>query len=42
MLPPLPTSSPLSGFDNVAAPIIRYVLEVPHLVQRSPKKLILV
>ena len=29
MLPPLPTSTPLSGFDNVAANIIRYILEVP-------------
>ena len=42
MLPPLPTSSPFSAFDNVAATIIRYIPEVPHLVQRSPKKLILV
>ena len=42
MLPPLPTSSPFSGFDDVAATIIRYILEIPHLVQRSPKKLILV
>ena len=41
-LPPLPTSSPFSAFDNVAATIIRYIPEVPHLVQRSPKKLILV
>ena len=42
MLPPLPTSSPFSAFDNVAATIIRYIPEVPHLVQRSPKKLVLV
>lgn len=30
MLPPLPTSTPLSGFDNVAADIIRYIPEVPR------------